>query len=100
MLTHSRVHGLSLTPESSPQTPRLLRYSILLGPNRMSRKEIKLFDLDMSIPCDVESVEMMASVAGTADGRIFMAALWRARKMVIFMNSKFFSPPHQFSRTH
>ena len=34
-----------------------------------SRKEIKLFDLDMSVPCDVE----MISVAGAADGRIFMA---------------------------
>jgi nuclear pore complex protein Nup155 len=39
------------------------------GPNRTTRKEIKLFDLDMSVPCDVE----MISVAGTADGRIFMA---------------------------
>lgn len=39
------------------------------GPNRTTRKEIKLFDLSMSVPCDVE----MISVAGTADGRIFMA---------------------------
>lgn len=39
------------------------------GPNRTTRKEIKLFDLDMSVPCDVE----MISIAGTADGRIFMA---------------------------
>ena len=38
------------------------------GPNRTTRKEIKLFALDMSVPCDVE----MLSVAGTADGRIFM----------------------------
>jgi nuclear pore complex protein Nup155 len=41
----------------------------VLGSNRMARKEIKLFDLDMSVQCDVE----MISVAGTADGRIFMA---------------------------
>ncbi|KAI0274723.1 nucleoporin [Gloeopeniophorella convolvens] len=40
-----------------------------MAPNHKSRKEIRLFDLDMSIPCDVE----MVSVAGTADGRILMA---------------------------
>ena len=35
----------------------------------MTRKEIKLFNLDISVPCDTK----MISVAGTADGRIFMA---------------------------
>jgi nuclear pore complex protein Nup155 len=55
----------------TPLTVILLGVSAtdVLGPNHKTRKEIKLFDLDMSIPCDVE----MISVAGTADGRIFMA---------------------------
>lgn len=55
----------------TPLTVMLLGVSAtdVLGPNHKSRKEIKLFDLDMSMPCDVE----MISVAGTADGRIFMA---------------------------
>jgi nuclear pore complex protein Nup155 len=55
----------------TPLTVILLGVSAtdILGSNRTTRKEIKLFDLDMSVPCDVE----MISVAGTADGRIFMA---------------------------
>ncbi|KAH9044824.1 nucleoporin [Lactarius pseudohatsudake] len=55
----------------TPLTVMLLGVSAtdVLGPNHRTRKEIKLFDLDMSMPCDVE----MISVAGTADGRIFMA---------------------------
>ncbi|KAI0304810.1 nucleoporin [Russula brevipes] len=55
----------------TPLTVILLGVSAtdVLGSNRMARKEIKLFDLDMSVQCDVE----MISVAGTADGRIFMA---------------------------
>ncbi len=55
----------------TPLTVILLGVSAtdVLGPNHRTRKEIKLFDLDMSVPCDVE----MISVAGTADGRIFMA---------------------------
>ena len=55
----------------TPLTVILLGVSAtdILGSNRTTHKEIKLFDLDMSVPCDVE----MISVAGTADGRIFMA---------------------------
>ncbi|KAH9175438.1 nucleoporin [Lactarius sanguifluus] len=55
----------------TPLTVMLLGVSAtdVLGPNHRTRKEIKLFDLDMSMPCDVE----MISVAGTVDGRIFMA---------------------------
>jgi nuclear pore complex protein Nup155 len=55
----------------TPLTVILLGVSAtdVLGPNHRTRKEIKLFDLDMSVSCDVE----MISVAGTADGRIFMA---------------------------
>ena len=55
----------------TPLTVILLGVSAtdVVGPNHSSRKEIKLFDLDMSVPCDVE----MVSVAGAADGRIFMA---------------------------
>jgi len=54
----------------TPLTVILLGVSVtdVPGHNRTTRKEIKLFDLDMSVPCDVE----MISVAGTADGRIFM----------------------------
>ncbi|KAI9512809.1 nucleoporin [Russula earlei] len=54
----------------TPLTVILLGVSAtdVLGPNHTIRKEIKLFDLDMSVPCDVE----MISIAGTADGRIFM----------------------------
>ena len=39
------------------------------GPNNRTRKDIKLFATEMTIPCDVEMVD----VAGTNDGRIFMA---------------------------
>lgn len=55
----------------TPLTVILLGVSVtdVLGSNHTTRKEIKLFDLDMSVPCDVE----MISVAGAADGRIFMA---------------------------
>jgi nuclear pore complex protein Nup155 len=55
----------------TPLTVILLGVSVtdVLGPNHRTRKEIKLYDLDMSVSCDVE----MISVAGTADGRIFMA---------------------------
>ena len=55
----------------TPLTVILLGVSAtdVLGSNHSTRKEIKLFDLDMSVPCDVE----MISVAGTPDGRIFMA---------------------------
>ncbi|KAI0257476.1 nucleoporin [Lactifluus subvellereus] len=54
----------------TPLTVILLGVSAtdVLGPNHRTRKEIKLFDLDMSVSCDVE----MISVAGTTDGRIFM----------------------------
>jgi nuclear pore complex protein Nup155 len=55
----------------TPLTVILLGVSAtdVLEPNHRTRKEIKLFDLDMSVSCDVE----MISVAGTPDGRIFMA---------------------------
>ena len=56
----------------SPLTAILLRVSPtdIPGPNHTTRKEIKLFNLDMSVLCDAE----MISVAGIADGRIFMAS--------------------------
>ncbi|EMD42139.1 hypothetical protein CERSUDRAFT_90739 [Gelatoporia subvermispora B] len=38
------------------------------GPNNRTRREIKLYATDMTIPSDVE----MTSVIGTQDGRIFM----------------------------
>jgi nuclear pore complex protein Nup155 len=56
----------------TPLTVILLGVSAtdVLGPSHKTRKEIKLFDLDMPMPCDVE----MISVAGSADGRIVMAS--------------------------
>jgi len=57
----------------TPLTVMLLGVSTtdVLGPNHKTRKEVKLFDLDMFMPCDVETI----SVAGTADGRVFMTGL-------------------------
>lgn len=41
------------------------------GPNNRTRKEIKLYATDMSIPTEME----MTSVIGTNEGRIFMCGL-------------------------
>ncbi|KAI0082270.1 nucleoporin [Panus rudis PR-1116 ss-1] len=41
------------------------------GPSNRTRKEIKMYATDMSVPCEVE----MSSVAGTSDGRIFMTGV-------------------------
>ncbi|KAA1468695.1 nucleoporin [Dentipellis sp. KUC8613] len=39
------------------------------GPNNRTRKDIKMYATDMTVSCDVEMVD----VAGTDDGRIFLA---------------------------
>lgn len=73
---------MSLPLEFTPLTAILLGVSAtdVPGPNCTTRKEIKLLDLDMSVPCDVE----MISVAGTPDGQILYSR--PAHKMDIFMN--------------